>query len=495
MKSFDVLKQPWIPVVRLDGSSDELGIIPCLGQAHELREIRDPAPIIEFGLYRLMVAFVLDALILSDQRPEDPLDLKSLIDEGRFDLDMIKTYIEHCGDVFDLFHPERPFLQVKMDKAKPKALAGMFPATPSGTNVSHWHHNYESTICVPVKEAARLLTTIAPFMTAGGAGLSPSINGAPAIYALPIGTNLFETIVMNIPLRNSQEGGKGVTAWRSKCSPGQERSEATTIEALTWRPRQIQLIPDDNGVREIKFEKGDSTRLTWIDASLAYRYDKDKITPIRMREGRPLWRDAGPLLLLNNNGHGQSEGKISFRRPDVVEQAFALAAVDNPLSIQVYGMRTDMKMKVFEWAKSAWTVPSCLGQSTRLGGLVQLELDLAEQVAYNLRTSIKSMYPREGAGNKGAFATIVDRCERAYWQYLESHFHPLMSAFAALDPNAPGDPDLIKATAKDWREAIHNLALKQFESAAKDMDVDADALERQVRARNRLKYRLREVIL
>ncbi len=495
---FNVLTDSWIPVVRPDGSRDELGILPCLERAHELREVRDAAPIIEFGLYRLLVAFVLDALILADRRPEDPLDLKSLMKDGRFDSWMMENYIKQCGDVFYLFHPERPFLQTKMDKAKLKPLAGMFPAAPSGTNVNHWHHEHEDSLKVPVRAAARLLTTIAPFMTAGGAGLSPSINGAPAIYALPLGKNLFETIILNIPLRN-QDSGNGVSAWRSKQSPGQERSQATTVEALTWRPRQIQLVPEiDNAnsvwVREMKFEKGDSTRLAWIDACLAYRYDKDKVRPIRMRENRPLWRDAGPLFLLNDSELGRDEKKVSFRRPDVVEQAFALTDAGDPLVIQVYGMRTDMKMKVFEWAKSAWSVPSNLGRSTRLGGLVQREVDRAEQAAYGLRGSIKALYPREGAGNKEALGTIANRCERMYWRRLESGFHPLMSAFAALSPDAPDDPALISTIAGNWCEAIRTFALEQFEFAARDMDADGDALERQVRARTRLKNTLRKVL-
>ena len=495
---FDVLTERWIPVIRRDGLPDELGILPCLNEAHELREIRDPAPIVEFGLYRLLVAFVLDALVLAGRRPENPLDLEALIKDGHFDGNMIEDYIEHCGDVFDLFHPERPFLQTKMAKAKHSALAGIFPAAPSGTNVSHWHHDHEDDMAVHPQGAARLLATIAPFMTAGGAGLSPSINGAPPVYALPTGRNLFETIIFNLPLRN-QDSGHGEVAWRSKRSPGGERSQATTVESLTWRPRQVQLIPEvsDDGsvaIRTMKFAKGDSTRLTWIDASLAYRYDKDKITPIRMRENRPLWRDAGPLALLSDDAHARGDKKISFRRPDVVEHAFAFGDAAGPLAIHVYAMRTDMKMKVFEWTKSALFVPRNLGRSTRLGSLVHCELERAEQAAYGLRICVKALYPREGAGNKQALQTVADRCERAYWQRLESRFQPVMNAFASLSPDAPDDPALIAATAKDWREAVRTIALQQFEQAAEDMDADSDALQRQVHARTRLANTLRKVL-
>ncbi|MBI2865506.1 MAG: type I-E CRISPR-associated protein Cse1/CasA [Chloroflexi bacterium] len=497
--SFSVLNEPWIPVVHRNGARVELGILACLEQAPDLREIRDPAPIVEFGLYRLLVAFVLDALVLAGRRPGHPLELKGMIEDGRFDSHLIQNYVEECGDVFDLFHPERPFLQTKMKKANTKPLAGMFPAAPSGSTASHWHHEHENDLKVSVQVAARLLTTIAPFMTSGGRTFSPSINGAPAIYALPMGISLFETIVLNIPLRADQDSGDGGAAWRSKRSVGQDRTQATTVEALTWRPRQIQLVPDIGDgnsvcVREMKFEKGDSTRLAWTDASLAYRYATEKVTPIRMRENRPLWRDAGPLMLLDDRQLGHDAGRVSFRRPDVVEQAFSIIDAGDSLAIRVYGMRTDMKMKVFEWATSAWSVPSKLGHSTRLGSLVQHELDRAEQAAYALRSSIKALYPRDGAGNKEALGGVSDRCERAYWQRLEYGFHPLMNVFAALDPNAPDNPDLIAGTARDWRGAIGSLAREQFEFAAKDMDADGDALERQVRARSRLNNTLRMVL-
>ncbi len=508
--SFNVLTEPWIPVIRSDGAREELGIVPCLKQTHELREIRDPAPIIEFGLYRLLVAFVLDAMILAGRRPEDALDLQEIIKQRCFDSQMIDDYAKGCGDVFDLFHPERPFLQTPMPKAKPKPLAGLLPVAPSGTNVSLWHHDPETAMSATAEVASRLLTTIAPFMTAGGAGLSPSINGSPAIYVLPTGDSLFETIVLNIPCRRNLDSGDGVAAWQSTRDPGGERVQATTVEALTWRPRRIQLLPevaDGNriNVRQMRFEKGDSTRLDWIDSNLAYRYGKDKPKPVRMREGRPMWRDAGPLLLLNPAEYGRGDNKISFRRPDVVEQAFAIAGAEEPLVVNAYGMRTDLKMKVFEWAKSTFFIPAGLGRSTRLGSLVQRELDLADSAARLLRMAVLGLSPEFGreerkppgkrkAWEKRSVRRLADRCERAYWQRLEPHFQPLMNAFAALEPDAPDDPDLIKTTAHDWRESIRRIAIEQFELAAKDMDADSAALERQVLARNKLYNVLRKVL-
>lgn len=496
--SFNVLTEPWIPVVRLDGSRDELGILPCLEQAHELREIRDPSPIIEFGLYRILVAFVLDALVLAEKRPGDAIDLRELIQAGRFDMGLLRSYADFCGDVFDLFHPERPFLQCPLPNAKPKPLAAMYPVAPSGTNVGHWHHEHETGLAATQAEAARLLTTLAPFMTAGGAGLSPSINGAPAIYALPIGHSLFETVILNLPTRR-QETGKGAVAWRDPRSPGGERNKATTTEALTWRARAVQLIPEHREgqgwiVRAMQFEKGDSTRLTWIDSNLAYRYEAEKITPIRMREGRPLWRDAGPLLLLQQRTAGSGEEKVAFQRPDVVQVSFEVFGDAKPVPIKAYGMRTDLKMKVFEWAQASWRVPARLGRSSRLGAIVHSEIELADRAASALRTGLRMLYPREGAGNKAALGCLTTRCERAFWQHLEREFPQLMARFAELPDDAPDTPGLIESARKPWREAIGKVAKDQFELAAKDMDADSDALERQVKARSRLKSTLRKIL-
>ena len=498
--SFDVLTEPWIPVIWKDASRNELGIQPCLERAHEIREIRHPSPIVEFGLYRILVAFMLDAFTWAEQRPELPEDLEEVIESGGFDADLIRRYLEDCGDVFDLFHPEKPFLQTKMDSEATKPIVAMYPAMPSGTNVGHWQHQAENEVEVSAQQAARWLVTIAPFMTAGGAGLSPSVNGAPGIYVLPRGASLFETIVMNLPLRIDQESGSGAVAWRSTRIPGGERTQATAIEALTWQPRRIQLVPekDERGntrVRRMKFEKGDRANLDWIDPNLAYRYGKEKRAPIRMREARPLWRDAGPLVLLQGTDYGRSERRVVFRRPDVVEQVFTSIAKHGQLAIHAYGMRTDLKKKVFEWVVARWDVPAKLGRSTRLGDLVHQELDRAEDAVYALRTQIRMLFPRDGAGRKEALRSITDRCERAYWQRLERELAPLMGAFAELDPvEAPDDPAVISETASEWRRTIERLALEQFESAAKDMDADSDALERLVRARTRLTDRLRRVI-
>ena len=493
--SYDVLTEGWIPVVRADGAREELGLLDVLRSAHELVAIRDPSPLVEFGLHRLLVAFVLDALAEAEQAPQDEIDLKDLLRAGRFDATVLEEYARRCGDVFDLFHPERPFLQTVAASGGEKPLAAIYPAVPSGTNVDHWHHAVEDAMGTSPAGAARLLATMAPFMTAGGAGLSPSINGSPAVYALPVGRNLFETIVLNLPLRQAGTG-TGKVVWRDVRVPGGERAQATMGEALTWRARRVRLVPPKDGtqgeVARMLFQPGDSTRLTWTDPNLAYKYEGEGQTPVRMRTGRPLWRDAGPLALLNRSVYKAQEGKVEYRRPDVVEDAFA--AVQGPLRIRVYGMRTDLKMKVFEWSVADLVVPSEVGRSARVGAQVQRWLDCAELAGRSVRNALRNLYPREGAGNKAALGRTIEVAERGYWLVLEPEFDALIRRAAGLAEDDVDDPEKTSAVMAPWKAAIRREAVAAFESAADDYDADGDALERAVKARARLGAALRKIL-
>ena len=79
---YNVIDEPWIPLIDLDGNCKELGLRDVLLQAHTVREIRDPMPTVEFGLYRLLTALVLD---IHDFGGDDLYTLGDRFDNGSFD--------------------------------------------------------------------------------------------------------------------------------------------------------------------------------------------------------------------------------------------------------------------------------------------------------------------------------------------------------------------------------------------------------------------------
>ncbi len=453
----------------------------------------------------MLVAFVLDALILADRRPEHAYDLKDLLEEGCFDMRMIESYVERCGDVFDLFHPERPFLQTACpaeDSGGP--VEALFAHIPCGSEAIHWHHIQEGYLSVSPAEAVRAMAGVSPFMKQGGRGYSPSINGSSPLYVMPVGYSLFGTLVLNLPLR--PYGKSEISAaWTQGVVPQGRRAPVSVADGLTWQPRQLAIVVTEDArraVRRVLFRPGfqiDGT--SWVDPNLAYRWGDAGAEKVSMRGNRPLWRDAGALALLPMREFGKGKDKVSVRRPDVVEHVLEILDCDRSLCLRAFGLRAK-QASIFEWTSSDLTVPAVLGK-TRLGMIVERELQLAESGAGMLRAAILRLAPEfereerkpptgRKAWDKRSLRDLADRCERAYWQQLEREFHPLMSAFAALDPNAPDDPALVEATAKPWRESIRRVAREQFELAAKDMDADSDALKRQVEARALLNSKLRK---
>lgn len=506
MASFNVLTDPWIPTIDASGKITERGIVDTLLQAHSLVGISDPAPPIEFGIYRLLIAFVMDAYQL---RTLDQLE--DLVGAGAFDGTVIDDYVATVGrERFDLFDVNHPFLQSPPEEGigeKPDLVVRLFQHLPSGTFATHFHHASEDSHAICPADCVRGLVTIAPFMTAGGAGYSPSVNGAPPWYVLVRGRNLFETICLNCYVLDPRLYGEP-PAWRStvRVGPKEERKCSSLLEALTWRPRRVRLIPGEGGqctycgrssfllVRQMVFSFGFKSAGGWIDPQVAYRYDNEGPSPLRPREDRELWRDTGPLMLLTQKDYESDNGRVRYQRPFVVQQLSELrrdGAVppEEPLILDVYGMRTDMKMKIFEWQQETLALPSRVAENPRAGSLVQQALEAAEEVSFALGVALKRAYPRQGSGNDKALGNLITSARQVFWTALrlrfEQDFIGILANQGAVDATAEAELRRV------WNEALRECGTLALEGALEQLDSDAKALRRQVEARSFFAMRLR----
>ena len=495
--SFDLRVEPWIPVVRLDGRRDELGLVETLLQAAELREVSDPLPTVEFGLYRLLVAVVLDIF-----QPAGLAELTELFDSGAFDEQKIRRYFEEqYPDRFDLFHPKFPFLQsADMEDEAARPLAGLLHPIPSGTNANHFHHRNESDFGVCPAVAARLLTTIAPFTTAGGAGLSPSINGAPPWYVLPRGATVFDTLCLNVPAAESgfyEQAVRGLPpAWaRTNPVTATRRNEAGLVESMTWQPRRIQFLAGDRGVcslqrgesaiivREMRFKAGFGVDFPWTDPNAAYATRSDKVVILRPQEERPVWRDTGPLLLLRKNSYESQDGKVRFERPAVISQFVeslrsGWRKKDDLSDVVIYGMRTDMKMKIFEWHREVLSLPTGFAWASNSLGAAQSEMECADGVAFALKQAVKRAYPREGAGNSNAYNRLVASAQSNFWESLRQAFDELLVSISQASEDS-----MRLSAVRQWRTEVQKCAWASLDDAIGDLDTDSDALERATNSR------------
>lgn len=500
MPTWDLRIRGWIPVRNRSGTMEELGLREILLRAHTLHEIHDPFPPVEFGLYRLLVALVMDIY-----RFEVTRDLEELLAAGCFDAERIEAYFAAAenADRFDLFHPQHPFLQfAEMKDDQDKPLAGLLPPIPSGTNANHFHHAHEGEFGVCPAAAARLLTTIAPFMTAGGAGLAPSINGAPPWYVQVMGDNLFQTLCLNCcVLQMKPEVPRGIPAWkRSGAFVPERKQSATLLEGLTWQPRRILLVPGASGrcvltgqtteilVRSMKFAPGASVGFFWQDPNAAYRFDAksdaDGPSIVRPQEGKQAWRDVGPLALLHDRSHGQGDHKVSFERPRVIDQYAAFmvdtdtrALLPASLKLTLYGMRTDLKMKVFEWQRESLdALPAPLILNREFGKTAQDEIQRATEVDLGLKRALKLAYPRDGKGNKKAFDARIEYARRCFWNTLRPDYMRLLHDLAGADP-AQLD-SVKKSLIERWRTRVRTVGKQILDMAIQDLDGEANTLLR-----------------
>lgn len=499
MTSFNALYQPWIPVIDRDGCHRELGILETLTKAHELETITDSSPLVEFGIYRLLIAFAIDAFGISEIEK-----LEELVGRGKFDAKIIEDYVNSVGiERFDLFNAEHPFLQSPLraeEEADLKSVAELFQHLPTGSFVTHFHHAGAYEHAFSPATCLKGLVTIAPFMTAGGAGYSPSINGAPPWYVLIEGENLYEKILFNCYALNScdfrsLEG----PSWRSLeiVKPKEDRDCTSILEALTWRPREVSLIPGEGGyctysgvksdvlVSKMIFSFGFKFRGEWTDPQVAYRATDNGISALRPREERELWRDIGAFMLLKKELFAASESKVRYDRPLIVEQYLGLQRKQiiprgKPLQIEVFGMRTDGKMKVYEWQHESLKLPDKVAHNPGAAMQIQNAMELADLVEYCLGKALKMAYPREGAGNSNALNNIIRAAKQSFWSNLHPRFEDTL--IASLNDQDPTDLDAVQQLTEQWKTVLRQIGKKVFVKAVEPFDQDAEALRRLVNA-------------
>ncbi|HEV2246966.1 MAG TPA: type I-E CRISPR-associated protein Cse1/CasA [Terriglobia bacterium] len=254
--SYNLLEEKWIPILRIDGSPDRVGIIEALTKANQIREIVLASPLDSFAVHRFMLTLLYwkAALAGGVHRVRE-----SLLSDGKIPAAVLDGVIkeEPC---FDLFDEHSPFLQdptVRNEKKSEKKSAGSFFAElATGTNVAHFHHGDDDglRLCLPCTVLGML--RVVPWSQAGGAGITPSVHNAPPIMAVAAGDSLAMTLGLNfVPL----EGKPGDPVWSGHFKPTSPAAPIPFLEALTWNPRRMLLPAPSSGLCWYCGQRGEPT--------------------------------------------------------------------------------------------------------------------------------------------------------------------------------------------------------------------------------------------
>lgn len=298
---FNVLTESWIPVRDVPGDIREMGILDVLEHASEFVEITDSMPHYEFGIYRMLFVFLMDAY-----RPETEYDIEDLLAEKRFDMELIREYVSKCnadGERFDLLDEDFPFMQCGrnqwIDDVKLKSPANLSPVFAAGNNHVHFDHCLEKDKKLSVKEAAKAICAVNLFCTSGAQGYPSTPSGAPPVYTIVKGANLFETLVYGmVPVIGNHH--KDLPLWRTTAliESKKEIAVVSLLEGLTFPCRRIRILAGETDmISDVLFEQGMNyvNYEAWKDPYVTYYRAKNGRANLKPNIDKETWRDLGTL--------------------------------------------------------------------------------------------------------------------------------------------------------------------------------------------------------
>lgn len=526
-EEFDLLTDRWIPVRCRDGKLKPLSLLEALHQAPDVEAIADASPLATFGIYRLLAAVLHQYLKLSGEA-----EWQEIWRAERLPDEFFTRLQAGCSGRLRLFDPERPFYQsgdVRLE-GKPseplKSVGYLAPEAATGTNISHFSHAGEAEHAFCPACCALGLVQLPVFATAGGAGIKPGLNGVPPLYVLPRGATLFHTLLLNyLPaerypaLADPADPGPlwetgGVVAAR------REKDRTGFVESLTWPPRRVRLFPGPGGpcsrcgepaptlVRRMVFAQGWSRRKElplWQDPWAAYAPrkggDQAELLPVRPTEQRDVWRDF-PSLFLTQSGE-------AARRPVVLEQIATLELHQvlprrYPLQYEVFGLRTDMKAKIFEWRQETFQFPAALLASRSAAAAIRRALEYAAHADSALLGGLKLLFAEAGALREMAARSragerlkppsvevnrqdpVVYGARRSFWLQLECEFRQ-----ALLDERLTAGEEAQLEWERGWQTGAARAAEHELSLALQGYDGDPEAVLKQVCARSVFRMVLR----
>ena len=344
--TFSLLDNPWIPVLRTDGTKDELALRTLLAEADDIIELVGESPTQNFTLIRLLLAILHRAI----DGPNDPDEWADLYESGQLPQQEIKSYLNRYEHRFHLFHPGTPFYQVAdlhTAKHEVSTLEKLLADVPAGGQLFTGRAN-DALARISLPEAARWLIQVQGYDISGiktGAVGDPRVKGGKGY---PIGTGhagslggiyidgktLSDTLLLNLVSNKDI----GTPVWEREphtAAPEGHAEELRTptgiTDLYTWQSRRIRLVRQDDWVTGIVLSNGDKIlpndtyplepMTMWRRSPAQEKKLKRKLVyfPRTHDPHKSLWRSAESLLPIAGQGGSNGSEPAAFESPGVVQ--------------------------------------------------------------------------------------------------------------------------------------------------------------------------------
>lgn len=341
---FDLITQPWVPVV-VGGGRHEVSLRDALREAHTIDGMAVDDPLEAVAVFRqVLMSSVLDIFRV----PRTAKEWSDRWATGRFDPAVIEAYLaEHAGR-FDLFHPRAPFAQaagLTAANGETKPISLVLPHIASGNNVPLFSARTDADppALSPAQAARAVLATHCwdtaaiksgavgdPRMSAGKTTGNPTGPLGQLGVVVPLGATLFETLMLNVPVlvQGLRPGDRPQWA-RDPFGPSWRKDAAPTglLDLLTWQSRRIRLIRSDaeqgeTRIRSVVLCAGDRLTSTpvnqephtaWKEVERPKQGDPPQ-RPDRHQPGRSAWRGLAALVATRGPNSEKKSAPLALSR-------------------------------------------------------------------------------------------------------------------------------------------------------------------------------------
>lgn len=227
-QNYNLLVEPWIPVLMTDGKMDRVGIKEAFARAASIREIASSNPMDRVAIVRFLLALLYWC-------KGNPTDDSGDISGHSFPANWFFK-LDDYRDHFNLFGEGRRFYQDR-DAKRPRPVTDLIQEIPTGNNFWHFRHSTDKTDGLCAACCATGLLRLPLFSVSGLPDLKAGINGTPPIYVVPWGMSLRATLCTNwmttVPL--------GEPAWIKGTIQLPADQEVPLLTGLTLLSRKVWL--------------------------------------------------------------------------------------------------------------------------------------------------------------------------------------------------------------------------------------------------------------
>ncbi|EKR75188.1 CRISPR-associated protein CasA/Cse1, type I-E [Leptospira noguchii str. 2006001870] len=480
--SFNLLTEPWIPVVHKTSKKQLLNLNDFLRTAHKLERFDFPLPGLETAVIRFLVA-----LVHIVGAPETLKEWEEKLSKGKFEESFIKELNEKYFDKLDLFSKKDPFMQERISDEKfIKPISKLIDEFPSGNNSIHFSPLEQKTsraqeMQISATSAAALLlyANMTPRSGLGGF-LSGVINAKTPYFILLKGKNLFESVYLNVIHQSqysdnigSKQIGKNDLGWPKKYE-GQITLDKINIQnGLLWKSRSILLIPyaseaqvciitgnrSSINIKKI-FYAPQIANLTpktlWSDPYQGVIQIKNKIKKTSPTgKSMPIWKDYPAFIFFEE----EQKEKIKRTPPLVITRILqSKLAKKFDISIFVFGVFTKQD-KVFQATENSFPfVPKFVENEDFTKSIKYFIIQTANFEKHIQSALIKSLIKDNEKISRDRKKKITDNIrnsfQSSYWQEIGSNFEQTLQRLSSED-----DPNLVQ---NEWNELLANHVRKTF---------------------------------